>query len=276
MALIKHHMRLTSSKIQAFQKEVWDHYRREARTLPWRKTKDPYHIVVSELMLQQTQVSRVLSKYDQFLKTFPNWNALASAQLPSVLSVWQGLGYNRRAKYLHQIANHVVREHQGRLPSDFKLLTDLPGIGPNTAGAILAYAFNIPHPFLETNIKAIYIHHFFPRKKSVSDTELLALVEATLDQKNPRRWFNALMDYGTMIKAVHGNAARRSATYTIQSVFKGSRREVRGAILRAVLQNKKLPLHDLAKVVTLDLRRKVSLKEIELIYKQLILEKLVS
>lgn len=274
--------KLTLAQVKSFQTKVWAHYRKHGRKLPWRTTRDPYHIVVSEIMLQQTQVARVLVKYPEFLKPFPDWKSLALAPLSTVLTVWQGLGYNRRAKYLHETAKLVFKEfgHEmskngtrtSHVLGNFEFLTSLPGIGPNTAGALLAYAFNTPCAFLETNIKAVYIHHCFHDALKVSDKELLPLVEQTMDTKKPREWFNALMDYGVMIKATHGNAANKSKSYTRQTKFKGSKRELRGAILRAYLQNPKLTLRALVPHISRDIKRLVTIKEVREIKSELQLE----
>lgn len=220
----------------AFRTLVYAHFRRHGRDLPWRHTTHPYRIMVSEIMLQQTQVDRVVGKYESFIKRFPTIQSLARARLASVLREWQGLGYNRRAKFLHQAARAIVREHGGTFPRTQAGLAALPGIGEHTAAAILAYAFDMPVVYIETNIRSVFIHHFFLKRKKVSDTELLPLVVIMLDQRHPRKWYSALMDYGTWLKKERGNASRRSRHYTRQSRFEGSHRQVRGAIIRELSQ----------------------------------------
>ena len=221
-----------------FIEMLWDYYHDHARhDLPWRLPEpgggfDPYKIMVSELMLQQTQVPRVMPKYAAFLQRFPTVQTLAGAELGDVLREWQGLGYNRRAKFLWQAAQKV--RGLGAFPTTQDELVKLPGIGPNTAGAILAYAYNQPVVFIETNVRTVYIHHFFHDQVGVADKEILSLVEQTLDRENPREFYWALMDYGSHIKATIGNANKASRHYTKQSVFSGSRRQVRGAVLRAL------------------------------------------
>lgn len=220
--------------LTAFQKTVRAHYARAKRDLPWRRTTIPYRILVSEIMLQQTQVDRVMPKYRSFLKRFPSVRALARAPLSDVLREWQGLGYNRRARALHACAKEIVAQHRGRIPTTYEELVPLPGIGPYTAGAVLAFAYNIPTVLIETNIRTAYLHHFFPEREGVRDAELLPYIDATLDQQQPREWYAALMDYGAHLKRTEGNANVRSRHYTKQSRFRGSDREVRGAILRAL------------------------------------------
>ena len=202
--------------------------------LPWRKTSDPYCIVVSEIMLQQTQVERVIQKYSAFLKQWPTVEALAQASLGDVLRAWQGLGYNRRAKMLHECAKTVVLEYGGVFPDTLVGLKALPGIGPYTAGAVLAFAFNRPQPIIETNIRTVYLYHFFKNAEEVSETAILNLVEKTLDTKNPRDWYWALMDYGVHLKKEHGNLNTKATSYSRQSTFKGSDREIRGVIIRTL------------------------------------------
>lgn len=218
-----------------FRSVVYAYYKKEGRhTLPWRKTHNPYRILVSEIMLQQTQVDRVLPKYKEFLKKFPTIAVLAEAPLGDVLRAWQGLGYNRRAKMLHECAKCVILEHGGRLPRSYDALCTLPGVGPYTAGAVMAFAYNKPTVMIETNIRTVYLHHYFKNKKNVSDAALIPLIEQTLDKKHPREWYSALMDYGAHLKRTVGNVSRKSAHHTMQSKFKGSNREVRGAILRCL------------------------------------------
>lgn len=219
---------------RTFQAEVWDYYRQHGRhDLPWRHAEggfQPYHILVSELMLQQTQVPRVLSKYAAFLEQFPTLETLAAAPLGAVLRVWTGLGYNRRAKYLHQAVKHIVAG--GAFPQTIAELTKLPGIGPGTAGAILAYAFNEPAVFVETNIRTVFIHHFLDGQTDIPDKTILELVSQTLPGSGYREWYWALMDYGSHLKKLNGNLSRHSRSYARQATFSGSRRQIRGQVLR--------------------------------------------
>ena len=211
------------------------HYREHGRDLPWRQTRDAYAILVSEVMLQQTQVSRVLPKYQEFLETFPTIHALATAPVAAVLTAWQGLGYNRRALNLQRAAQVIVRDHRGVVPHSPAALQSLPGIGPATAAAVCTFAFDAPAPFIETNIRAAFIHFFFQECVSVPDAAILPLVELTLDRDDPCRWFYALMDYGVWVKKHFANPGRRSRHHAPQSPFAGSHRQLRAMILGAVL-----------------------------------------
>lgn len=233
---------MSGEVIQTFQTLVWEHYAVAGRRdLPWRQlTKgriDPYHVLVSELMLQQTQVPRVIPKFVQFLALFPTVHDLAAASLADVLRAWNGLGYNRRAKFLWQAAGQIVAEHNALVPAEQAALVKLPGVGPNTAGAILAYAHNQQVAFIETNIRSVYIHHFFPGKEKVADAEIVPLVAATVPTGQPREWYWALMDYGTALKQQVGNTARASKAYTKQSIFHGSRRKIRGQVIRLLTES---------------------------------------
>lgn len=230
---------ISKKEIRDFQELVWKHFKKYGRhDLPWRKTKDPYKILVSEVMLQQTQVARVIPKYHAFLKKFPTVQKLADASLRDVLYEWQGLGYNRRAKALKRAAEIAVQKYDGRIPVNLSELISLPGIGSYTAGAVLAFAFNKPVPCIETNIRTAYLHHFFSHQTVVSDKELAKVVAQTLDTKKPREWFWALMDYGAHLKASGIRLNAKKAGYKQQSKFKGSDREIRGAIIRAFTQQK--------------------------------------
>lgn len=232
----------TQEAVAAFQQHIYDYYHAHGRhDLPWRGTNrlEPYSIMVSELMLQQTQVSRVIPKYEQFLAVFPSVQALAKAQLSQVLTLWSGLGYNRRAKFLWQAAQMVVKDYDGNFPSTQAELTKLPGVGINTAGAIAAYSFNKQVVFLETNIRTVFIHHFFNDSLSVSDKDLLPIVKSALDEESPRDWYWALMDYGTHLKKTIGNASTLSAHYKKQATFKGSKRQVRGQVIRILTERPK-------------------------------------
>lgn len=216
-----------------FKKTVKIHYRTKGRHhLPWRETTDPFKVLVSEVMLQQTQVDRVLPKYETFIEKWPTVEQLATASLSEVLKMWQGLGYNRRAKMLSECAQSVVARHNGEFPTTRSDLEALPGIGPYTAGAVMAFAYNKPIVMIETNIRTVFLHHFFREQTDVCDRELIRYIELTLDIKKPREWYWALMDYGSYLKKTHGNQNYRSRTYVKQSKFEGSDRQIRGAILR--------------------------------------------
>jgi len=200
-------------------------------------------------MLQQTQVERVIEKYGQFIKQFPDFYRLSRAPLRRILAVWQGLGYNRRAIALKQIACKVTEEHHGNFPPDPEVLKTFPGIGGATAGAIAAFAFNQSAIFLETNIRRVFIHHFFSHKATVRDTEILPLIEKTLDTSNPRKWYYALMDYGVMLKKEQQNPNRKSAHYQKQSPFEGSNRQIRGMVLRTLMKETPLSKREVAKKI---------------------------
>ena len=216
----------------AFRRAVLAFYKKHGRAhLPWRKTKNPYRILVSEIMLQQTQVGRVILYYEKFLRQFPTIHALAKAPLSGVLIAWQGLGYNRRAKMLHQAARAIISKYGGKFPKEKDALMNLPGIGPYTAGAVRVFAFNEPEVLIETNIRSAYIHHFFAHRRKVGDRELLQLTIVPA-KPSPRLWYSALMDYGSHLKSVTVNPSRRSAHHAKQKAFKGSDREIRGAILK--------------------------------------------
>lgn len=171
--------------IQKFKRKIDSYFKNHGRDLPWRETDNPYHILVSEIMLQQTQVDRVIDKYTLFIKTFPTLRSLAKAPLDKLLRTWQGLGYNRRALMLQKCAQQIVKEFKGVIPDTPELLEKLPGLGKATSASICAFAFNKPVIFIETNIRTVFIHEFFPKKKDVTDNELLPLVAQTLNKKTP-------------------------------------------------------------------------------------------
>ena len=223
------------------------------RDLPWRRTRDPYIIWLSEVMLQQTQVPRVETRMPEWLDRFPTIEALAAASAADVLVAWQGMGYNRRALALHTAARKIVQEHAGEFPHETAALTALPGIGPATAQGIRAFAFDLPGVYLETNVRTVFLHHFFPDVPGVPDRELTGLIEAECpaapgatgdvapyaapqdDEDTPRAWYYALLDYGAYLKKTIPNPSRRSAGYTRQSRFEGSRRQKRAELVRVLL-----------------------------------------
>ncbi len=229
--------RLSRKRINTFQQQIMRYYNENKRGMPWRDTFDPYCILVSEFMLQQTQTERVLLKYGPFITRFPDFQTLSRASLKDVLAAWQGLGYNRRAINLKETAGEIISRYSGKIPETFCELIRLPGIGMATAGAILAFAFNKPGVFIETNIRRVFIHFFFQDRTDIQDKEIMPLVEKTLDHENPRHWYYALMDYGAMLKKQGANPNRKSAHYSRQAPFEGSNRQVRGAILKHLLNN---------------------------------------
>ncbi len=249
---------LTEADIAGFRAAVYGAARANPRTLPWRESVDPYRVLVSEIMLQQTQADRVTGKFVAFVGRFPDVAALASAGLDEVLTAWQGLGYNRRALALKRASEAIVERFNGTVPTERKALESLPGIGPYTAGAIMAFAFDLPEIFIETNIRSVFIHHFFQDRTAIHDRELLPLVEATLDRSRPREWYNALMDYGVVLKRDHPNPSRKSVHHLRQSPFEGSNRQLRSALLRAILAEPGLSADGVADRVAGD-REKIAL-----------------
>ncbi len=237
-------MNTTKRSLSSFIKRIYDYYRDNKRPFAWRNTDNPYYVVVSEIMLQQTQTHRVVDKFDQWVATFPTIEALAQSPQDKVLATWQGLGYNRRALALKQLAQQVVQEFKGEIPNDPDTLVTFKGIGPYTASSICTFAFNKPTVFIETNIRAVFIHEFFPKEKEVHDNQLMPLIEKTLDKKEPREWYYALMDYGVMLKKTHKNPSRNSAHHTKQSKFEGSDRQVRGTILKMLISDRSLSEQD--------------------------------
>ena len=230
----------TPAEIRRFRTLIYDYYRAYGRDFPWRQGVTPYKVFLSEFMLQQTQVSRVEGYFRRFLESFPEVGTLASASLAEVLTLWQGLGYNRRAKHLWLAAREVADRYGGKLPEHEEELRSLPGIGPYTAAAIRAFAFNIPAVVIDTNIRRIFIHFFFPGAESVHDREIVPIVEATMDRQAPREWYYALMDYGAILSKWFPNPNRRSAHYAKQSPFENSNRQIRGKILRWLTGNGEL------------------------------------
>ncbi len=264
-------MKLSPKQIAGFQKTIRQFYEKGGRRFPWRPpssatgglrkdgTGDPYAILVSEVMLQQTQAERVIPKYLEWMKRFPTLESLAKASVADVLKKWQGLGYNRRALNLKRAAEILMRDYGGVIPQDIEKIDVLPGVGPYTAGAVVAFAFNIPSVLIETNIRTVYLHFFFKNRSRVVDSEILELIAKTLPTRKLkvqplsrfeveplkiREWYSALMDYGAMLKKTEGNTNVQSAQYTTQSKFKGSRRQLRGAILRKAATQKSVRLKD--------------------------------
>jgi A/G-specific adenine glycosylase len=241
--------RVTPEVVDRFRQQIYRFFADHGRHMPWRETSDSYHILVSEIMLQQTQVERVVLKYEPFIAAFPDVASLAQAPLREIMIKWQGLGYNRRALALQRLAQRLVTEFQGRLPNSVATLRTLPGIGAATAGAVAAFAFNQPVAFIETNIRRVFLLYFFGGRSGIRDNEILPLVDQTLDWARPRPWYYALMDYGAMLKRTAPNPNRASAHYQRQPAFADSDRQIRGLILKTLLGSPDLSVKELVQTV---------------------------
>ncbi len=227
--------RTDSRVVEPFQSIILSYYQSDGRAFPWRDTDNPYYILLSEMMLQQTQTQRVLPKYTAWIEQFPTWKTLAEAPLLDVLAAWKGLGYNRRAKAIHSIAKKVI-DLGGDLPRSEKELLELPMVGPATAAAIGAFCYNEKTIYLETNIRRVLIYFFFSQEEAVQDKDLREILQILVQTVPSREWYYALMDYGVMLKSKMVNPNRRSAHYTKQSKFEGSHRQIRGAILHLLIE----------------------------------------
>jgi A/G-specific adenine glycosylase len=240
---------LTHNQIKNFQTTVYDYYTKNKRDFVWRENITPYTILVSEVMLQQTQTSRVIPKFIAWLEKFPNFASLAQASDFEVLSSWQGLGYNKRGLALGIIAKKIITEFKGKLPNDPATLQTFPAIGPNTAGSICAFAFNNPTVFIETNIRTVFTHTFFAGQSEIDDKQLLPFITSTLDTENPRDWYYALMDYGVYLKQQIPKINFASKHHTQQKKFEGSARQVRGMIVKILTQTKSVHSDELIELV---------------------------
>lgn len=229
---------LSKQEIVEFRSTILDYYKTHNRNFPWRETDDPYYVLVSEFMLQQTQTQRVLLKYQNWVSVFPTLESVAQAPLEEIYSHWMGLGYNRRARYLQDTCKIILTEYQGIVPKNPTELLKLPGIGPYTAHAISTFAYNQTHVFIETNIRSVFLFFFFTNKDVVHDNEILPLIAQTLYTDNPKLWYYALMDYGVFLKQTTVNPNRKSKHYTKQSKFEGSNRQARGAVLKILISKK--------------------------------------
>lgn len=234
-----------SVDLRAFRTKVLEEGHARYRDLPWRNTHNPYHIWISEVMLQQTQVSRVDGRWQRWLVRFPSVEVLAQADTADVLDEWQGLGYNRRALSVHKAAQHIAALPAG-FPTQLSDLVALPGIGPATAAGIRAFAFELPGVYLETNVRTVFLHELFPHQEGISDKQLVPLVEKTCPtdasnpQDSPRSWYYALLDYGAYLKKTVPNPSRRSKSHVKQSKFEGSHRQKRAELVRILLEARRL------------------------------------
>ena len=263
-------------RLDAFVEKVLAEGQKHKRVLPWRYIDDPYAVLVSEVMLQQTQVSRVLPRWERFLALFPTVDALAAADQATVLEQWQGLGYNRRALALKRCAEICAAEYAGALPEELDQLLALPGIGPATAAGVRSFAYNLPSVYLETNVRTVFLHELFPDEEGVTDKQLIPLLEQTCPMDDPRTWYYALLDYGAYLKSTIGNVSRRSAHYTKQSTFEGSRRQKRSFLVREVLAQPGITLEQLtSKLATFEqqhAREALTESEVEAILNDLVSE----
>jgi A/G-specific adenine glycosylase len=191
-----------AKRIRVFQRRLLQWYTEHARDLPWRHTRDPYRILVSEIMLHQTQVDRVTPKYHEWLTAYPTFQALAAAPLDEVKALWRPLGYNFRPERLHRIARYVVNEHGGRLPDKFEQLIALPGIGRYTAGAILSFAFHQDAPIVDTNVRRVIQRAFGIHgnpQRAVADKEIWQHAETLIPRGKAFIFNQALIDFGALI-----------------------------------------------------------------------------
>jgi A/G-specific adenine glycosylase len=236
--------KLAPEEIVAFQKKILLWYGIHQRDLPWRKTRNPYHILVSEVMLQQTQVSRVIPKFEAWIKTFPTVHVLAHAPIPSVLAHWSGLGYNRRALNLKRAAQGVVERFSGHLPQTEKDLLSLPGIGPYTARALLCFAFDKQVAVVDTNVRKVIFTQLVNKK--LDEKALQTIAEAILPYGKAYEWNQALMDYASAI------LKNEKIPIPKQSKFIGSHRYYRGKVLKVLLEKKTMPIKKLGTLVKHD------------------------
>ena len=243
--------------IKLFQKIIYEYYKNHKRKFPFRENITPYNVLVSEIMLQQTQTGRVSEKFLRFIAKFPDFLSLSKASLEQILKEWKGLGYNRRAIALKKIAEIVINDYNGKLPESIEELKLFPQIGHNTASSILTFAFNKPMVFIETNIRRVYIYFFFPNRSKVNDKEIMSIVKKTVDKNNPRKWYYALMDYGVMLKKIHPELNKRSAHYRKQAPFKGSSRQIRGELLEMLIKNRTIGLSKIQKLFKVNDRKRI-------------------
>ena len=225
-------MGISNEKIVKFRRKVFTFFKNHGRDLPWRMTEDPYKILLSELMLQQTQVSRVITYYTSWVQRWPTIQLLATASRHEVLQAWMGLGYNTRAIRLQKAAQIIVKEFQGDVITAMNNYKAIPGVGRYTSQAVLIFAANADLATVDTNIRRIFIHEF-SLPETVSEKTIWGLAQRCLPKGRSRDWHNALMDYG----ALHLTARKTGIPpKTKQPRFEESDRQLRGRIIRLLLQ----------------------------------------
>lgn len=187
-----------------FSTQILSWYSQHQRTLPWRTHNSPYYVLVSEFMLQQTQVPRVIEKFKEFTEKFPTIYDLAKASKAEVIQAWSGLGYNRRALLLYRFAQEVCEKHNGIVPQDKEQLQELPGMGPYTTGAVLSFAYNLPEPAIDVNVRRIYLRFFqgkdqgLPMSKK-EEQELYQFAKQIIPENKSTDFHSALMDFGSSV-----------------------------------------------------------------------------
>lgn len=251
--------------VKAFQEKVMDWWADNARDLPWRRDPSPYNVLVSEIMLQQTQVSRVVPKFKEFIEIFPTIESLANSKTKQLLQIWSGLGYNRRAIWLKEAAQQIVEK--GEFPNSVKELQDLKGVGPYTSRSVLIFGFNRDLAAVDTNIRRVLIASGFA-DETMSDNQLQPIAESVLLRGRSRDWHNALMDYGSQVLTSSSTGISPTST---QPCYEGSSRQVRGAVIRALTETNELGLGDLMLLLDCDLEE----SELKSIMSQLMVDGLV-
>jgi A/G-specific adenine glycosylase len=225
-------VKIPLKKINQVQEEILSFYFKNKRDLPWRKTQDPYKILLSEFMLQQTQVNRVIEYYNKWIERWPTIKDLSLASFQDVLSEWMGLGYNRRAPYLHNTSKIIVNNYNCGVLSAMQEYKKLPGIGKYTARAVRIFARNEDIATVDTNIRRILIH-MFDLSRDISDNTLFEIAEACVPKNMSCIWHNALMDYGALYLTSRKTGIKPKSK---QSIFEGSNRQIRGKILRLLIK----------------------------------------
>lgn len=237
---MKTSVNLDQSTISSFQQKILQYYQKNKRDLPWRHTTDPYSILLSELMLQQTQVSRVIEYYTKWLHTWPTIQHLSKANRKDVLQAWIGLGYNTRGINLHKASQIIVEHYNGDVIAAMDDYKKIPGVGKYTSQAVKIFSTNADIITVDTNIRRIFIHEF-NLPQDISDSKLWSIAQYCLPKGKSRQWHNALMDYGATYLTSKKTGISPKTT---QSTFEGSDRQIRAQILRDLL-TKPLTLQDL-------------------------------
>ncbi|MFW9929475.1 MAG: Fe-S cluster assembly protein HesB [Candidatus Thorarchaeota archaeon] len=239
-------IKLDENSISTFQNKIFSWWRNNKRSFPWRETTDPYKIMISEIMLQQTQTTRVIEKYLAFIQKFPTFDSLASAPPADVLSLWSGLGYNRRALWLQQASQKIIS--LGYFPRTPENLRKLKGIGSYTSRSILIFAFNFDIATVDTNIRRIFINENFATE-STSEKEMLMIAYKLLPKGKARDWHNALMDYGSLVMTSTRTGIKSKNK---QPTFIGSSREYRGKVIKHLNEIGKASLEELFGISNLE------------------------